>query len=436
MVPALCPSAASPSTSENRQILLEIRLKDLPFLPLPQSVFNLHNVCASASAGWLQAQIAGHSMTVRSVSFALLVCLVGSVTTSSASTTMVRLGYANCTACHIAPQGAGLLTDYGKGIDVGQSLRASEYEPRNPGEPRILRYDVRLLTTGYMTQESPSGGKPTPPSWLRAYFRNSVALGARNRLASSVVMEAPGGNVSQLWETKPMLEVLGAWEYRPSDGFTLAVVRDRLPRGVEVGETKTILQDTDTDRYPSQVRAFLAKGILHVTAYGYAPGSEVAIDRRSHGFGVLGELQMFAGHVVLGASARHASDQSIKGQQAVDRQIFGGYARVGFGKWGVLAEHEFIDRTVSASQPWSPNRYAGYTQFFFVPKEWLVTSLIAEQAADDLAARPHTFRWRPEVQARLSSNVTITGSVRTDTTRGATGSGRIYLVQLALKTVQ
>jgi hypothetical protein len=364
-----------------------------------------------------------------------LLLIVGS-TSASASTTMVRLGYAKCSACHLAPQGGGLLTDYGKGIDVAQSLRISEYDPPDPIEPRILRYDVRLLTSGYRTSESPTGSRPAPPPWLRTYLRGSLALGDHNRLASTVVIESPSGDMSRLWESKPAIDVLGGWEYRPSNGFTLAVTHDRLPRGVEVGETRTILQDGDPERYPSQLKAFLDKGLLHVTAYAYGPGSESAWDRRSHGAGVLGEVQMFGGHVVLGASLRRLFETAVLAGPALDRQVLGAFARLGFGKVGVVAEHEFTDRTITAKQPWSPNRYAGYTQFFFVPKEWLVTSLIAEQAKDDGRSLPWTFRWRPEVQVRISSNITFAASVRTDTTRGVAGSARIYLVQLALKTVQ
>jgi hypothetical protein len=40
-----------------------------------------------------------------------------------ASPTMIRLGYTDCATCHISPQGGGLLTAYGKGIDAAQSLQ-------------------------------------------------------------------------------------------------------------------------------------------------------------------------------------------------------------------------------------------------------------------------------------------------------------------------
>jgi hypothetical protein len=382
-------------------------------------------------------ELRGKLMTFRNylAGWLVLLAIVATSTTASASTTMVRLGYAKCSACHLDPKGAGLLTDYGKGIDVAQSLRVSEYEP--PAEPPQFRYDLRLLTSAYATTESPAGARPAPPSWLRTYLRSSLALGAHNRLSSTVVMEAPPGDISRLWESKPVVDVLGAWEYRHSDGFTLAIARDRLPRGVEVGETRTVLQDTDSERYPAQVRAFIAKGVLHITAYAYGPGSQAALDRHSRGLGMLGELQLAGGHVVLGASARRALEQNLNGAPAFDRQTYGGFARVGYGKFGLLAEHEFTDRTVNPTQAGIPNRIAGYTQFFFVPKEWLVTSLIAEQTDDDSGARPRTLRWRPEVQLRFTSNITLTASARTDTTRPVVGGpSRIYLVQVAVKTVQ
>lgn len=346
---------------------------------------------------------------------------------------MVRLGYATCTACHLAPQGAGLLTDYGKGIDVAQSLRVTEYDAPDPARPMPLRYDVRLLTSGDLTTSAPSGAGTTSSSLFRSYFRSSATLGAHNRLASTLLVAAPAapaGDVARLWQAKPDVDFLGAWEYSRSARFTVAVARDRLPRGVELGETTTILRDGETDRFPSQVRVFVTASRLHVTAYAYGPGSSNAWDRRDHGAGVLGEMQFLDNHLVLGASARRAVDR------ALDGQIVGGYARIGFGKWGVLAEHEVTHRTITADQRAAPGRFAGYTQLFFVPKEWLVVSLIGEQANDITAAHARTFRWRPEFQARLSSYMTVTGSVRSDTPLGTTGTSRTYLVQLAMKTVK
>jgi hypothetical protein len=355
----------------------------------------------------------------------MLVC--GSI--AHASPTMVRLGYARCSVCHLAPQGAGLLTDYGKGIDEAQSLRQKDYQQPDSAMERWFRYDARAVASGYGTTASPGGVRPSPPSWFRSFFRNSAAVGSRHRLASTVFLESPSGRPSQLWEGEPVIDALAAWEYRASDAFTFSVNRDRLPRGVELGETPTVLQD-ETDRFPAQVRAFLGNERALLTTYGYAPGSSNAWDRRAYGAGMLGEVSFLSNHLVLGGSLRYGTERELT------RRSVGAFVRLGFGPWGVLAEHEIADRESRGSQPVPPDRYAGYTQLFFAAREWLVTSLIAEQVHDLSAPRGRTFRWRPEVQARLSSYLTLTASVRSDARNGSPGSGRIYLLQVAMKTVQ
>jgi hypothetical protein len=342
---------------------------------------------------------------------------------------MVRLGYERCSACHLSPQGGGLLTDYGKGIDDAQSLIRKEYQPADPLQPSPLRYDIRLLTSGSWTTAAPSGTRPTPPSWLRPYFRAWGALGAHNRLASTVFFETPPGDPRRLWDSKPVINFLGAWEYRQSDGFTLAVAHDRIPRGVEMGQTRTILQDGENDRFPTQLRAFFTAKRFHTTTYVYGPGSSNAWDRRSYGSGALGEVHFLQSHLVMGVSAARAVEQSLISQRT------GAYTRLGFGKVGVLAEHELTHQATKVAQPAATNRYAGYTQLFFAPKEWLVTSLIGEQSKD-LSTNGGVFRWRPEVQARLSSSITVTAGVRTDSRQGTRGTSRLYSVQLALKSVQ
>jgi hypothetical protein len=376
-------------------------------------------------------------MTFRRLSVLLVVLAVmaSAARTASASTTMIRLGYARCSACHLTPEGAGLLTDYGKGIDLAQSLKGGEYEPPDPTESPKLRADIRMLTSGYLTTPSDTGGRPTPPSWLRAYLRNSAVLGAHNRLAATIMMEAPAGDISLLWESTPQVQLLGGWEYRPTEAFTLSIARDRLPRGVELGETRTFLQDLDSDKFPMQLRMFLTTHRFHVTAYAFAPGSKTMLDHHTRGIGLLGEVLLAGNHLALGVSARHAQEDATSGGRLEKRSV-GGYARVGFGKWGVLAEHELTKPRIGGVAVAGSDRWSGYTQVFYVPKEWLVTSLIAEQSNDITELKERSFRWRPEVQVRLTPNVTITASARTDTPRGATSSSRIYLVQLAVKTVQ
>ena len=55
--------------------------------------------------------------------------------------TMIRLGYVNCAACHVAPQGGGLLNAYGRSIDEAQSLRGGEYAPTTNAIIRALELE-------------------------------------------------------------------------------------------------------------------------------------------------------------------------------------------------------------------------------------------------------------------------------------------------------
>lgn len=58
---------------------------------------------------------------------------------------MIRLGYVNCTACHVSPNGGGLMTDYGRSI-------SSE----------------ALSTWASLKEEQPGHGYvPEPPAWLK-----------------------------------------------------------------------------------------------------------------------------------------------------------------------------------------------------------------------------------------------------------------------------
>ena len=64
-----------------------------------------------------------------------------------ASPAMIRFGYAGCQACHLSPQGRGLLTEYGRGIDDTHSARRGVYDT-DDSRPRRLFHDVRLMAVG------------------------------------------------------------------------------------------------------------------------------------------------------------------------------------------------------------------------------------------------------------------------------------------------
>ena len=106
---------------------------------------------------------------------------------AAATPNMIRLGYPQCQSCHLTPQGGGLLTSYGEGIDLAQTLRPREPDSPEFGEDELgsrLNYDARLSLG--IDREPPSGATYGFNTSLRAAagFMNhrivySAGMGAR-----------------------------------------------------------------------------------------------------------------------------------------------------------------------------------------------------------------------------------------------------------------
>src|SRR3954451_10842506 len=86
--------------------------------------------------------------TVHTTRAAVAALLLSAIAGSAEATpNMIRLGYPTCASCHISPQGGGLLTDYGKGIDAAQTLRpediGSRGNPESSGRIQVP-YDAKF----------------------------------------------------------------------------------------------------------------------------------------------------------------------------------------------------------------------------------------------------------------------------------------------------
>src|SRR5262245_23473259 len=92
--------------------------------------------------------------------------------------TMIRLGYVNCAACHIAPQGGGPLNAYGRGIDEAQSLRGREYVPSRNSLATALSWGGRITqdfrVVGQETLSTTTGGPLLGVLRSRFMYRNNT----------------------------------------------------------------------------------------------------------------------------------------------------------------------------------------------------------------------------------------------------------------------
>jgi hypothetical protein len=144
-----------------------------------------------------------------------------SATSATALPTMIRLGYADCAACHISPQGGGPLTVYGRGIDEAQSLRAGEYKPSENDLTRLLTLrgritqDVRAVFQEQGTWTSGPAARLFRP---RLMYRNVSELGGGFRISAILTTDtAP----SSKQETEEILE----WKAEQSFGTPAGELR-------------------------------------------------------------------------------------------------------------------------------------------------------------------------------------------------------------------
>jgi hypothetical protein len=356
--------------------------------------------------------------------------------------TMIRLGYANCASCHIAPQGGGPLNEYGRGIDEAQSRRAGEYKPADPGEGRALNLwgrvtqDVRTVIQEQQTwvTDQPAANLFRP----RLMYRNVTDLGKGFRVSALVSAETehaqrpelrydPASRATSLFVGTALVHYrLGSAE--------IAVGRDQLPSGINIPDQGIAIKARNRMGYydvPTQVKMFVTGKRYQVAPFVYAPGGNDPRGEAERGAGALAELDVLGkGRTVVGVSAaRGVADNG-------DRRMLGAYARLGFGSWGILAEHDVTDRTRPALTVAPFRQQATYGQVFWAMREWLVASAIGERLTVQQPFAEKLAAGKLELNARLTSeaSVGVSAKVQRNLITGRVSTS--VMLQAALKTVR
>ncbi len=349
-----------------------------------------------------------------------------------ASPAMIRLGYAGCQACHLSPQGRGLLTEYGKGIDDTQSARRGVYDA-DQERTRRLFHDLRLLVQ--LSSEAQSQPERVTRAAARAWYRNSTRLSDSVRVSGTVSADVPAraGEVTSLQPlpSQPAVFVRQVLlEVTPRRNLYVAVGRDTLPSGVEIADQATYMRSRNAQGLtdvPTQAKLFWWTPRFQVAPYVFAPSGLEAGPYRSWGAGALAETYLLGDRLATGVSVR------ISRNGTFDERLTGVYARLGLGAWGVLTEHDLVRRGERASDGRGFDQYTGYVQLFVYATDWLVASVSADRLHVDAPHRERRWSLRPELSARLSPHITIATSVRDQYV--GTQRSTAFVVQLFLKTV-
>jgi hypothetical protein len=365
-----------------------------------------------------------------------------SPTPSYALPTMIRLGYTNCAACHVAPQGGGPLNDYGRGIDQAQSLRGGEYQPTEDGlfgsltlQGR-LRQDLRVV----MQEQGKWTGQSSVSTFrARLMYRTVADLSSRVRFAGTVTGENesarrpplrydPPAAASHLFVNTALLH------YRASNTVELAVGRNQLPTGINVPDLGLFIKARNRLGYydvPVQLKAVWGGNRFQITPFVYGPGGNDPKGERERGVGSLAEIDLLGSQrTVLGLTVQRSSANHG------DRQLLGGYARIGFGRWGLLAEHDMTNRDRQGTTQAAFRQDASYAQVFWAVRDWLVASAIGERLRVDDPYREHLTAGKLEVASRLTSQATVIVGARVEHNESSGRLSKSLAVQLAVKTVE
>ena len=349
---------------------------------------------------------------------------------SLALPTMIRIGYPTCASCHLSAQGGGLLTDYGKGVDTAQSLRKGEYQPSE--KQRRLFYDVRfVMAASALTTENASA---VNSSNFRFMLRSAYQTSAHTRVSYQAGLETPSLTRNATTPQSAKFVVSKAlFEYTPSEHLQIAVGRDTLPTALGLPDPQNFSRrqnDPLGTGYPTQVKAFIAPGRFQFTPYAYGPGYDETRSARQHGAGLLAGLDVWKQRAIIGMSVRKSASD------AFDRQSVGAYARLGFGKWGILTEHDLTTRVDARAAAPASDYVVGFTQLFAAPLEWFVTSLQIDNVAVTGPNSKRLYRLAPTAALRLSENLTVVLQSRDEFIGPFVPSSRTYSVSFAVKTVQ
>jgi hypothetical protein len=333
---------------------------------------------------------------------------------------MIRLGYPTCSACHVSPQGGGVLNRYGKGIDFAQTIRAGE----PPGAELSADTTARLLWDVRASLGVEGAPGAATQYGLSTSMRAAIGLSSHQQVVYAFSVRGPSLSTTRSMGAASLGMSRLYYTYQPKEGLALVVGRDDLPSGLGLPGANSFYRSVNNPSVsstPTQVKLFWWNKRWQVATYGYGPsGIESQPQFKAHGIGGLVGLNV-SDRAVVGLTTR------VSRSDAFDRKNAGLFARVGLTKHvGFMMEHDVTERSLSTGRQFT--YLAGHAEVFFVPWNWLQTALAAEHI--NTRNGLSIYRLSPSAEVRLTPNFRLEFSTRNVYTQT---DSRTYSVNLQVK---
>jgi hypothetical protein len=270
----------------------------------------------------------------------------------------------------------------------------------------------------------------------RLFYRNVTQLSPAIRFSASVEADGHAGLRSRLpyeqrIEPGRFFVNTALLHIKARESVEIAFGRDALPTGLNVPDRGLFIHSRNRLGYydaPTQAKLFWWGSRYHLNPYVFVPSGEEASGEREAGGGLLAEFDPVGrGRVVLGTNLLPASSRNT------ERSTTGVYARIGFGKWGLFAEHDYARR--EGPQGRMLKQSTSFFQVFWALREWLVAYSGAERLRVGNPFPESRVAGRFDLTARLTNQVTIGSALRLEQDARTGKTAPIFLAQVAVKTV-
>lgn len=286
---------------------------------------------------------------MRTVLAAFIIISVFEVVNSlEAHEIMVSHGYFSCTACHRSATGAGMLTEYGKGIATATSLAGGEYHPG--AVKKWLSVGGKLDHTIQARVAHVDNARNDRAFPMQVDYLANLTLSEKNEVAFTLARAPNSARILGSTQTVEEAGGLHAYFVRKllythtfDKKLQLQVGRDFVSYGLNIDDHTLYIRSQNkfgvTD-FPTQVRLIWEdKNRRHLVS-ALAPSFQEAEDNREYGFALKNEFKTFKKGPILGGSALYGKTN------ALTRYLLGAHIKVPLPGLIFLGQHDITFRDV------------------------------------------------------------------------------------------